>query len=116
VRESDDKDAMEVAAAAIAARHSDRADAARGFRAFGIASKVLLRRNDSASCWSRSRKSSSTSMKFFGVVVQKIRSAKRDDRAQAVRRRTRAHGVYAPTRGLIGYQGELLTDTRGTAS
>src|SRR5262249_39064557 len=22
---------------------------------------------------------------------------------------------YAPTRGLIGYQGELLTDTRGTA-
>ena len=21
---------------------------------------------------------------------------------------------YAPTRGLIGYQGELLTDTRGT--
>ena len=22
---------------------------------------------------------------------------------------------YVPTRGLIGYQGELLTDTRGTA-
>ena len=22
---------------------------------------------------------------------------------------------YAPTRGLIGYHGELLTDTRGTA-
>ena len=22
---------------------------------------------------------------------------------------------HAPTRGLIGYQGELLTDTRGTA-
>ena len=51
-----------------------------------------------------------------GVVVQKMSERKADmiemrpsggDRLRLV--------FYAPTRGLIGYQGELLTDTRGTA-
>jgi GTP-binding protein len=51
-----------------------------------------------------------------GVVVQKMSERKGEmiemrpsggDRLRLV--------FYAPTRGLIGYQGELLTDTRGTA-
>jgi len=51
-----------------------------------------------------------------GVVVQKMSERRADmiemrpsggDRLRLV--------FYAPTRGLIGYQGELMTDTRGTA-
>jgi GTP-binding protein len=51
-----------------------------------------------------------------GVVVQKLAERKGEmvemrpsggDRVRLI--------FYAPTRGLIGYQGELLTDTRGTA-
>ena len=53
---------------------------------------------------------------FSGVVVQKMSERKADmiemrpsggDRLRLV--------FHAPTRGLIGYQGELMTDTRGTA-
>src|SRR6202040_4482389 len=53
---------------------------------------------------------------FSGVVVQKMAGRKAEmiemrpsggDRLRLV--------FHAPTRGLIGYQGELLTDTRGTA-
>ena len=53
---------------------------------------------------------------YSGVVVQKMAERKAEmvemrpsggDRLRLV--------FYAPTRGLIGYQGELLTDTRGTA-
>jgi GTP-binding protein len=51
-----------------------------------------------------------------GVVVQKMSERK----AEMVEMRPSGGGrlrlvFYAPTRGLIGYQGELLTDTRGTA-
>jgi GTP-binding protein len=51
-----------------------------------------------------------------GVVVQKMSERK----AEMVEMRpSGGHRLrlvfYAPTRGLIGYQGELLTDTRGTA-
>jgi GTP-binding protein len=51
-----------------------------------------------------------------GIVVQKLAERKGEmvemrpsggDRVRLI--------FYAPTRGLIGYQGELLTDTRGTA-
>src|SRR5437868_8880016 len=53
---------------------------------------------------------------FSGVVVQKL-SARR---AELIEHRPSGGGrvrlvFHAPTRGLIGYQGELLTDTRGTA-
>jgi GTP-binding protein len=53
---------------------------------------------------------------FSGVVVQKMSERKAEmiemrpsggDRLRLV--------FYAPTRGLIGYQGELMTDTKGTA-
>ena len=53
---------------------------------------------------------------FSGVVVQKMAERK----AEMVEMRpSGGHRLrlvfYAPTRGLIGYQSELLTDTRGTA-
>ncbi|CAL8979982.1 GTP-binding protein TypA/BipA [Rhodoplanes serenus] len=53
---------------------------------------------------------------FSGVVVQKMSERK----AELIEMRPSGGGrtrlvFYAPTRGLIGYQGELLTDTRGTA-
>ncbi|BAT61816.1 GTP-binding protein TypA/BipA [Variibacter gotjawalensis] len=51
-----------------------------------------------------------------GVVVQKMSERKADmiEMRPSGGGRTRLV-FYAPTRGLIGYQGELLTDTRGTA-
>ncbi len=53
---------------------------------------------------------------FSGVVVQKMAERK----AEMVEMRPSGGNrlrlvFYAPTRGLIGYQGELLTDTKGTA-
>src|SRR6266853_531724 len=53
---------------------------------------------------------------FSGVVVQKLAERK----AEMIELRPSGGGrvrlvSHAPTRGLIGYQGELLTDTRGTA-
>jgi GTP-binding protein len=53
---------------------------------------------------------------FSGIVVQKLS----ERRAEMVAMRPSGGGrlrlvFHAPTRGLIGYQGELLSDTRGTA-
>jgi GTP-binding protein len=53
---------------------------------------------------------------FSGIVVQKMSERK----AEMMEMRPSGGGrlrlvFHAPTRGLIGYQGELLTDTRGTA-
>jgi GTP-binding protein len=51
-----------------------------------------------------------------GIVVQKLseRKAEMTEMRPSGGGRTRLV-FHAPTRGLIGYQGELLTDTRGTA-
>ncbi len=53
---------------------------------------------------------------FSGAVVQKLseRKAEMVEMKQSGAGRTRMV-FHAPTRGLIGYQGELMTDTRGTA-
>jgi GTP-binding protein len=53
---------------------------------------------------------------FSGIVVQKLS----ERRAELIEMRPSGGGrlrlvFHAPTRGLIGYQGELLSDTRGTA-
>ena len=53
---------------------------------------------------------------YSGIVVQKLS----ERRAELVEMRPSGGGrqrlvFHAPTRGLIGYQSELLTDTRGTA-
>ncbi|MEA2962232.1 MAG: GTP-binding protein, partial [Alphaproteobacteria bacterium] len=51
-----------------------------------------------------------------GIVVQKMSERKAEMMEMRPSGGHRQRLVfYAPTRGLIGYQGELLTDTRGTA-
>ena len=53
---------------------------------------------------------------YSGIVVQKLserRAEMRDMRPSGAGRQRLV--FHAPTRGLIGYQGELLSDTRGTA-
>jgi GTP-binding protein len=51
-----------------------------------------------------------------GIVVQKMAERKADMMEMKPSGAGRLRLVFhAPTRGLIGYQGELLTDTRGTA-
>ncbi|MCT8972322.1 translational GTPase TypA [Microbaculum marinisediminis] len=51
-----------------------------------------------------------------GVVVQKLSERRADMIEMRPSGGNRQRLVFhAPTRGLIGYQGELLTDTRGTA-
>jgi GTP-binding protein len=51
-----------------------------------------------------------------GIVVQKLSERKAEMMEMRPSGGGRARLVFhAPTRGLIGYQGELLTDTRGTA-
>ncbi len=51
-----------------------------------------------------------------GVVVQKLSERKADMVEMRPSGGNRQRLVFhAPTRGLIGYQGELMTDTRGTA-
>ena len=53
---------------------------------------------------------------YSGVVVQKMSERKADMIEMRPSGGSRLRLVFhAPTRGLIGYQGELMTDTRGTA-
>jgi GTP-binding protein len=53
---------------------------------------------------------------FSGVVVQKMSERKAEMIEMRPSGGNRLRLVfYAPTRGLIGYQGELMTDTKGTA-
>ncbi len=53
---------------------------------------------------------------YSGVVVQKMAERKAEMIEMRPSGGNRQRLVFhAPTRGLIGYQGELLTDTRGTA-
>jgi GTP-binding protein len=53
---------------------------------------------------------------YSGVVVQKMSERKAEMIEMRPSGGNRQRLVFhAPTRGLIGYQGELLTDTRGTA-
>ncbi|MEM5518623.1 translational GTPase TypA [Henriciella sp. AS95] len=51
-----------------------------------------------------------------GIIVQKLNERKADMTEMKPSGAGRTRLVFhAPTRGLIGYQGELLSDTRGTA-
>ncbi|RIJ23536.1 translational GTPase TypA [Henriciella barbarensis] len=51
-----------------------------------------------------------------GIIVQKLQERKADMMEMKPSGAGRTRLVFhAPTRGLIGYQGELLSDTRGTA-
>jgi GTP-binding protein len=118
VRESDDKDSMEVAGRGelqlgILIETMRR----EGFELSVSRPKVLLRRNDKDELEEPIEEVVIDVDEIHsGIVVQKMAERK----AEMIELKpSGGHRVrlvfYAPTRGLIGYQGELLTDTRGTA-
>jgi len=118
VRESDDKDSMEVAGRGelqlgILIETMRR----EGFELSVSRPKVLLRRNETGELEEPIEEVVIDVDEIHsGVVVQKMSERKAD---MVELKPSGGHRVrlvfYAPTRGLIGYQGELLTDTRGTA-
>jgi GTP-binding protein len=118
VRESDDKDSMEVAGRGelqlgILIETMRR----EGFELSVSRPKVLLRRGDGGDLEEPIEEVVIDVDEIHsGVVVQKMSERK----GEMIEMRPSGGGrvrlvFYAPTRGLIGYQGELLTDTRGTA-
>ncbi|MBS0533865.1 MAG: translational GTPase TypA [Proteobacteria bacterium] len=118
VRESEEKDAMEVAGRGelqlgILIETMRR----EGFELSVSRPKVLLRKNEAGETEEPIEEVViDVDEEHSGVVVQKMSERK----AELVEMRPSGGGrtrlvFYAPTRGLIGYQGELLTDTRGTA-
>ena len=118
VRESNDKDAMEVAGRGelqlgILIETMRR----EGFELSVSRPKVLLRRNDAGELEEPIEEVViDVDEEHSGVVVQKMSERKAEMMEMKPSGGGRVRLVfYAPTRGLIGYQGELLTDTRGTA-
>ena len=118
VRESDDKDAMEVAGRGelqlgILIETMRR----EGFELSVSRPKVLLREDKMGELQEPIEEVViDVDEVHSGVVVQKMAERK----AEMIEMKPSGGGrvrmvFYAPTRGLIGYQGELLTDTRGTA-
>src|SRR6476469_2954753 len=118
VRESDDKDAMEVAGRGelqlgILIETMRR----EGFEVSVSRPKVLLRKNDAGELEEPIEEVViDVDEGYSGVIVQKMSERK----AEMTELRPSGGGrvrlvFHAPTRGLIGYQGELLTDSRGTA-
>ena len=118
VRESDDKDAMEVAGRGelqlgILLETMRR----EGFELSVSRPKVLLREDKKGELQEPIEEVViDVDEVHSGVVVQKMAERK----AEMIEMKPSGGGrvrmvFYAPTRGLIGYQGELLTDTRGTA-
>jgi GTP-binding protein len=118
VRESDDKDAMEVAGRGelqlgILIETMRR----EGFELSVSRPKVLLRENAAGEVEEPIEEVViDVDEAHSGIVVQKMSERK----AEMIELKPSGGGrvrmvFYAPTRGLIGYQGELLTDTRGTA-
>ncbi len=119
VRESDDKDSMEVAGRGelqlgILIETMRR----EGFELSVSRPRVLLREDSSTGEMMEPIEEVVIDLdeEHSGIVVQKMSERK----AELIEMRPSGGGrqrlvFYAPTRGLIGYQGELLTDTRGTA-
>jgi GTP-binding protein len=118
VRESDENDWMEVAGRGelqlgILIETMRR----EGFELSVSRPKVLLRRNEADELEEPLEEVViDVDEEHSGVVVQKMseRKAELIEMRPSGGHRTRLV-FFAPTRGLIGYQGELLTDTRGTA-
>jgi GTP-binding protein len=118
VSESSDKDSMEVAGRGelqlgILIETMRR----EGFELSVSRPKVLLQRDESGELVEPIEEVViDVDEEHSGIVVKKMSERKGD----MVEMRPSGGGrirlvFYAPTRGLIGYQGELLTDTRGTA-
>jgi GTP-binding protein len=119
VRESDEKDSMEVAGRGelqlgILIETMRR----EGFELSVSRPKVLLK-DDSATGEMLEPVEEvviDLDEEHSGIVVQKMAERKADMMEMRPSGGGRLRLVFhAPTRGLIGYQGELLTDTRGTA-
>ncbi len=118
VRESDEKDSMEVAGRGelqlgILIETMRR----EGFELSVSRPKVLLREDDKGEVLEPIEEVViDLDEEHAGVVVQKMaeRKAEMLEMKPSGGHRLRLL-FHAPTRGLIGYQGELLTDTRGTA-
>ena len=118
VRESDDKDAMEVAGRGelqlgILIETMRR----EGFELSVSRPKVLLRKGDTGELEEPIEEVViDVDEEHSGIVVQKMSERKAEMTELKPSGGGRVRLVFhAPTRGLIGYQGELLTDTRGTA-
>jgi GTP-binding protein len=118
VRESDDKDAMEVAGRGelqlgILIETMRR----EGFELSVSRPKVLLRKSDAGELEEPIEEVViDVDEEHSGIVVQKMSERKAEMTELKPSGGGRVRLVFhAPTRGLIGYQGELLTDTRGTA-
>ena len=118
VRESDDKDSMEVAGRGelqlgILIETMRR----EGFELSVSRPKVLLRKNAEGELEEPIEEVVIDVDEIHsGVVVQKMSERKADMTELKPSGGGRVRLVFhAPTRGLIGYQSELLTDTRGTA-
>src|ERR1700751_490644 len=117
VRESDDSDAMEVAGRGelqlgILIETMRR----EGFELSVSRPKVLLREENGETLEPIEEVVIDLDEEHSGIVVQKMAERK----AEMMEMKPSGGGrlrlvLHAPTRGLIGYQGELLTDTRGTA-
>jgi GTP-binding protein len=118
VRESGDSDSMEVAGRGelqlgILIETMRR----EGFELSVSRPKVLLQRTDEGDLQEPIEEVViDVDEEHSGVVVQKMSERK----AEMIEMRPSGGGrvrlvFHAPTRGLIGYQSELLTDTRGTA-
>jgi GTP-binding protein len=119
IAEAADKDSMEVAGRgelqlAILIEQMRR----EGFELSVSRPKVVLKRDDASGELLEPIEEVTIDVdeEHSGIVVQKMSERKAEmvemrpsggDRLRLV--------FHAPTRGLIGYQGELLTDTRGTA-
>jgi GTP-binding protein len=117
VTESDERDSMEVAGRGelqlgILIETMRR----EGFELSVSRPKVLLRRGDDGMLLEPIEEVViDLDEEHSGVVVQKLSERK----AELVEMKPSGGGrqrlvFHAPTRGLIGYQGDLLTDTRGT--
>ena len=119
VRESDEKDSMEVAGRGelqlgILIETMRR----EGFELSVSRPKVLLKENSASSELLEPIEEVVIDLdeEHSGIVVQKMAERKADMMEMKPSGGGRLRLVFhAPTRGLIGYQGELLTDTRGTA-
>jgi GTP-binding protein len=119
VRESDDRDAMEVAGRGelqlgILIETMRR----EGFELSVSRPRVVLKQDDATGDWQEPVEEVVIDVdeEHSGIVVQKMSERKAEMMEMRPSGGHRLRLVfYAPTRGLIGYQGELLTDTRGTA-
>ncbi|MEZ5763014.1 MAG: translational GTPase TypA [Xanthobacteraceae bacterium] len=118
VTESDDKDSMDVSGRgelqlAILIENMRR----EGFELSVSRPRVVLQKDENG-VWQEPIEEVVIDVdeEHSGVVVQKMSERKADMIEMRPSGGNRLRLVfYAPTRGLIGYQGELLTDTRGTA-